>query len=139
MVVGGQWWLLCWINGKDSEAARDWKDEADLLFLHFSKFLLGPSSRSKQRHPNEFQPHRLIKRTQRLNLHQIQHNRQSPGIGSLHSFMCMSWQCTFCDRGQQEDRFIPVQLRTITHRLRAFHPEVITSDSNNQQQNHKEE
>ena len=44
-------------------------------------------------------------------------------------------QCTLCDRGQQEDRFIPVQLRTITHCLRAFHPEVITSDSNNNNSN----
>ena len=33
--------------------------------------------------------------------------------------MCMQSQCTLCDRGQQEDRFIPVQFGTITHRLRA--------------------
>ena len=33
--------------------------------------------------------------------------------------MCMQSQCALCDRGQQEDRFIPVQFRTITHRLRA--------------------
>ena len=30
----------------------------------------------------------------------------------------MQSQCTLCDRGQQEDRFIPVQFRKITHRLR---------------------
>ena len=35
--------------------------------------------------------------------------------------MCMQSHCTSCDRGQQADRFIPVQFRTITPRLRAFY------------------
>ena len=39
----------------------------------------------------------------------------------LHSFMCKQSHCTSCDRGQQADRFIPVQFRTITPRLRAFY------------------
>ena len=96
----GCWWLKCWIDGKDSEVMKHWKDETDLVFLHISEFLLGPSSPSEQRQPNEF-----------------------------HSFMYMQSHCTVCDRGQQEDRFIPVRLRTITHRLRAFHYEVITSSN----------
>ena len=37
----------------------------------------------------------------------------------MHSFMCMQSHCTFCDRDQQADRFIPVQFRTITHCLLA--------------------
>ena len=43
----------------------------------------------------------------------------------------MSLHCTLWGRGQQGDRSIPVQFRTITHCLRAFHHEVITSSNNN--------
>ena len=40
--------------------------------------------------------------------------------GILHSFMWLSLHCILCDRGQQEDRFIPVQFRAITHCLLAY-------------------
>ena len=40
--------------------------------------------------------------------------------GSLHSFMCISLQCTLCDRGRKKDRSIPVQLRAITHCFSSF-------------------
>ena len=69
-----QWWLLVidvldrWQRQRSHERLEEW---SWLTFLHISMFLLGPSSRSKQRQPIEIQPHRQPSNA--LNHHQIQH------------------------------------------------------------------